>query len=180
MSDIVVFGGGADIQPEIYGETSVYAYNPNKDKDAYETALFRQTRATHYHLGICRGSQLLWALNGGKLWQDISGHALAGTHGINLANGQRIEGVTSTHHQAARITEEFGGDRVLAVERYPHAVAAKSAGFHTQLQDVVEVHWHPNSRSLGIQGHPEYPKASNAFKRYCEHLLLDHQQTKIR
>jgi len=49
-------------------------------------------------VGICRGSQFLTVMSGGRLFQDVSGHAIMGTHLIKFKDGSSL-GITSTHHQ---------------------------------------------------------------------------------
>lgn len=68
---ILLLEGGADINPSIYGEENRYSY-PSGYRDEWETKLYQA--AHHYSIpifGICRGHQLMAALNGGSLWQDI-------------------------------------------------------------------------------------------------------------
>lgn len=102
-ADFIIFMGGTDINSEIYGEMPHQkAQLPNLARDAYETAIYRST-PQQYRVGICRGAQLLHALNGGKLWQHVEHHV--GTHDLKYMteNGLfRGYQVSSTHHQMMR------------------------------------------------------------------------------
>lgn len=178
-ADVVVFTGGGDIAPHLYGQKNIASSGLNVERDLHELEIFRKTKETAYHIGVCRGSQLLWVANGGQLWQDISGHAIHGTHDMKTLNGGHIKGVTSTHHQAAMITPEFGRDRLLAYTNFGVPVRVKAPNMDTSIDDIVEIHYHEDTRSLGIQGHPEYSSASAQYKKYIEFLLFHNKETRI-
>src|SRR5690606_17623115 len=73
-ADIVLFTGGEDVSPSLYGEENVLSFS-NPDRDIYEKAMFEEACKNNKNIiGICRGSQLLTALNGGKLIQDVTNH----------------------------------------------------------------------------------------------------------
>lgn len=77
--DGLVLSGGADIDPERYGEIPLATTDqPRRDRDAFEIALFREAqRAGIPILGICRGAQLINVALGGSLIQhvpDVVGH----------------------------------------------------------------------------------------------------------
>lgn len=102
-------------------------------------------------------AQFLCVMNGGKLVQDISGHALYGTH--EITDGVVRYDITSTHHQMqypfnldkedydvlywANISYQYEGDGI-----DPHQIP----------MDVEICLYHKNGlpKCLAIQGHPEY------------------------
>jgi gamma-glutamyl-gamma-aminobutyrate hydrolase PuuD len=68
---LLVLEGGADINPAIYAQQNRHSY-VNLRRDAWEVYLY--TLAKEYDvpmLGICRGHQLIAAMEGGTLYQDI-------------------------------------------------------------------------------------------------------------
>jgi gamma-glutamyl-gamma-aminobutyrate hydrolase PuuD len=70
--NILIFTGGEDIDPAIYGEENTHCGYINKPRDKFEKDVL--THALAYGikvLGICRGHQLINAILGGKLFQDI-------------------------------------------------------------------------------------------------------------
>src|ERR1700744_3795301 len=98
QADIVIFGGGADITPERYGEQPgkrTYC-SPAKEKQEVEDFKIAQSLGKKC-LGICRGLQLLCTLAGGKLIQHISNHGGC-EHTIDTFDGNRVK-VNSLHHQ---------------------------------------------------------------------------------
>lgn len=71
--DGILFTGGQDVSPSLYGmEDKTGNVVPSPERDSLETLLFRLVlEARKPVLGICRGLQLLNALLGGTLWQDL-------------------------------------------------------------------------------------------------------------
>lgn len=109
--DLIIFTGGEDINPNIYGQENTYS-SYTEERDAIETKIFNYAYEKHIKmLGVCRGHQLLNALLGGYLIQDIylesdgrsrhsSHHKLEFQDGISLTrylfNGLEVN---SMHHQ---------------------------------------------------------------------------------
>lgn len=118
--DGIVLSGGVDIAPEYYSGKAGYPNAPDhfqEDRDAFETAVFRQAQDQHLPvLGICRGMQLINCMYGGTLVQDLEAkndvHKVADNldkvHGIRIkpgsilheATGSEQCAVNSAHHQA--------------------------------------------------------------------------------
>ena len=155
-ADIVLFTGGEDVDPSLYGKEKHPTTYSNIKRDLAEKAEFEKIKPNQLALGICRGSQLLAVLNGGILIQDCSGHAIYETH--EIYNGETIVDITSTHHQMQypfhlsrkdydllyytknRRSPYYEGDGVLDVPYEP---------------EIVYYHVEGNPLSLAIQGHPE-------------------------
>lgn len=94
---LVVFCGGADVSPSLYGHDNV-ASSTNPRRDVVEAEVFNKAVLEDIPMfGICRGAQLICALSGGKLIQDLTGHA-GGNHGVMTREGRIVE-VNSCHHQ---------------------------------------------------------------------------------
>lgn len=72
LADILVFSGGEDINPWIYGEENRYGSFINTVRDNLELRVLKMAiRTGKKILGICRGHQLVNAVLGGSLYQDI-------------------------------------------------------------------------------------------------------------
>lgn len=159
-ADIVIYSGGTDISPTIYGEFVMHAktQKPDRVRDAREGKIYLAALAKNkVQVGICRGAQLLNCLNGGRLFQHVDNHTCT-THMVKYTNekGERF-GVmtTSDHHQMMRPTKYA---RILGV---CHKSTIKSTGLEdnpiTEDEDFdPEIVWYPRTRCLCYQPHPEW------------------------
>lgn len=98
-ADIVLFTGGEDVDPSLYGCEKHYTTYSNINRDLYEREIFQQVKSNQLCLGICRGSQFLCVMNGGRLIQNVNNHTTIGTHPIAGRRGGCTYEITSTHHQ---------------------------------------------------------------------------------
>ncbi len=70
--DGVIGPGGADVDPEIYGEENTYSKGINLKRDIFERDMVLTLMDSPvYMFGICRSHQLWNAIRGGSLVQDI-------------------------------------------------------------------------------------------------------------
>jgi putative glutamine amidotransferase len=116
--DGIMFTGGSDVDPALYGEAPHPTSHVKPERDAAELMLMRAALAADLPLlGICRGMQLMAVAYGGKLHQhlpDVLGHnnhrpisgPKFGEHLVNLQPGSRCHrilgdtvAVNSFHHQ---------------------------------------------------------------------------------
>lgn len=68
----IIFIGGDDINPELYGQTRQAKTDiPDMERDRAEKILFNEVEKGKPFAGICRGAQKLNILKGGTLHQDI-------------------------------------------------------------------------------------------------------------
>lgn len=156
-ADIVMFTGGEDVDPSLYGcekHETTYSY---LKRDLAEKAAFEQVKPHQLCVGICRGSQFLCVMNGGLLIQNVNHHASFGTHAIKSLGSPATYEITSTHHQmqypfnlsenwydvlyyAQRRSDYYEGDKI----EYPPVEP-----------EIVLYHRPGYPKCLAIQGHPE-------------------------
>lgn len=175
-ADIIIWNGGEDIGTTIYHEQPVYRGIPfqRSPRDIDEIALFDEYKnnPSKFLLGICRGAQLLNCLNGGSLYQDVDGHQQS--HEMLDLNSGEVINVTSTHHQQMIPAE--GGAALLGVSSCSTYKDREYGIQHfSTTKDLkhgldAEIVWYPASRSLCIQGHPEYVPNSR-FAKYTLDLI---------
>lgn len=166
MSDaaFVVFTGGADINPAIYGAKRHETTYFSQTRDAYEIEMYNQAkRLNKAMLGICRGAQLLWALNGGILGQDVEGHV--GSHEVIFKDQRRIV-TTSCHHQYC-IPDEYMDI---------HAVSFYSEKGIDENFDKVKVYTPEiftikGEKIVCTQGHPEFSQEDKSYDEYREYVI---------
>lgn len=172
-ADLVLFTGGADVSPHLYGEPNVASHcNPNRDREEME--VFRIAKQAGKPMaGICRGGQFLNVMCGGKMFQDVDGHAISGTHrAVLLETGDTYQ-VTSTHHQMMRKGAD-GVALVLANE----SKRRLSAAFNDSGDPVTQLETgdHPDLEAvqygniLCFQPHPEFAGADSTRELFFKLL----------
>lgn len=98
-AELVVFTGGEDVDPSIYNEPRGKFTSSNLERDKIEKIVFDKAKKLKIPmLGICRGSQFLCVMNGGRLVQHQENPN--SIHPIKTDKYGTIK-ITSTHHQAA-------------------------------------------------------------------------------
>jgi len=156
--DGIVFSGGADVDPSIYGaEPHPETDSPQAHRDAGELALLRAALERDLPtLAICRGFQLLNVVRGGDLIQhlpeevghqahkqfpgEFSEHPVEVKEGTRLASliGARSD-VTSHHHQAVGRIGEGLVETAWAADGTLEGLEDPSRRF------TVGVQWHPEA-----------------------------------
>jgi putative glutamine amidotransferase len=155
----ILFTGGQDISPSIYGEAAfsecgeICGERDNMEKYLFELVLKNDKPA----LGICRGIQIFNALLGGTLYQDLNSQFLSNinhhqlppynltTHKVKLCNQTPLQAllkkdvleVNSYHHQAIRTLSEELSPMAFSEDGLTEAVYMPSKRF------VWAVQWHP-------------------------------------
>lgn len=177
-ADIIIFNGGADIGTEIYGEVPVMDRIPlmPSNRDRKEIAIFEQFKGKKFMFGICRGAQLLNCLNGGTLWQHVDNHGY--DHLIADLDTKKTYFATSTHHQMMRPNKSAAKIVAVASESTVKLASVPGTVRATKRDSIIngedmEIIWYKDTRSLCIQGHPEYVPSS-PFANYCTELLNKH------
>ena len=168
-ADLVIFGGGSDVEPLLYGEDNTHKHPMtfyNEARDAADAKIYLQARDQGTAmLGVCRGAQFLHVMNGGKLYQDIDGHQ--GPHaGWCIKEKCHIDKVSSVHHQSCMYNKE-GGMEVLMTggrssERWLN-IDEKETGAKVD----IEAFFYRDTGCFGVQGHPEY----SGYNRYSQWVL---------
>lgn len=151
--DLIIFSGGEDINPRLYGESNRYS-QINEERDELEIEIYRIAKAYNIKmLGICRGHQLLNVLEGGYLLQDIylqKNLYHSGSHGLELINqsylpfesiiGKIFKQVNSLHHQGLihpgnifptsqynEIIESCESDKFITVQFHPELMRVRES-----------------------------------------------------
>lgn len=161
-ADLVVFSGGSDVNPKLYGQSAHMSTWFNEERDKRDKALFDLcVKEGIPMVGVCRGAQFLHVMNGGQLYQDVDGHN--SPHAIyDVKNNKTINRISSVHHQMVMDNTE-GGMEIIAVARGVSECRALSATMmETGNNDDIEAFYYRETGCLGVQGHPEYG-GFNAF-----------------
>jgi putative glutamine amidotransferase len=167
--NLVIFAGGSDISPRLYGEENRYS-STDEARDRVEKAIMSECYERKiFMFGSCRGHQLINALMGGKLAQDIQfdlGESHPSYHKLmwgSYPNGGEFftdifSSVNSMHHQA---------------------VIRTGSGLNTgaALGRIVEFTW--NERIVTTQFHPEWMEGSEPFFYWLKMWATPKAQTEI-
>jgi len=192
-ADVLLFTGGADVSPQIYGQPPHKRTHCDVNRDNYETALFAIGK-DKLKVGICRGAQLLNVLSGGSMLQHVSGHT--SSHDLVLLHEKNaiMRDVPSTHHQMMLPSPHVHTRSILATaykdgkqciaspmekevptemmrERWKFLEKYKSKDFNPFQMDA-EILYYYNTNSLCIQSHPEKRKCPSQFTAYCNNLIV--------
>ncbi|MDD5944492.1 MAG: gamma-glutamyl-gamma-aminobutyrate hydrolase family protein [Clostridia bacterium] len=157
--DGYLFTGGHDIDPALYGtEKSEKCGSICADRDRLEKAVFELAyKKDKPMLGICRGHQLINALLGGSLYQDLpserpseTSHVMTvpynkAVHTVNIDKNSSLYGILNTetlgvnsyHHQAVKDTAPSLSVMALSEDGIAEALEDRSKSF------LWTVQWHP-------------------------------------
>ena len=170
---VLVVWGGEDISPSIYGER-VSKYTGADDRpsrrDELEMSLInKQLAKGNPIIGICRGAQLMCAFTGGKVIQHVTGHGRS--HDITTKD-KRVLRTTSLHHQ---MMQPFDVEHELiawASEQISTCyIGENDKDVETPPNPEPEVVYFPTTKTLAIQGHPEFiNNPRDAYVQYCLEL----------
>jgi putative glutamine amidotransferase len=177
MLDGILFTGGEDISPILFGENPLKQVTYiSTDRDTHEIAMFKKAYEKNIPiLGICRGIQLMNVAQGGTLYQDIDAQIQGALgHGpmenpvnelyhtvsiqkesilFNIFQTDELK-VNSFHHQSIK---DLGSDlkvTALSTEGIIEGVESCQKDF------VVGVQWHPEDLTA------KYPLFLKLFQQF--------------
>jgi len=190
--DGILFSGGEDVDPALYGEEKKYDnVKVNRQRDDFEFKLLDEARSSALPVfGICRGTQLINVKFGGTLYQDLPSEATIEfdhkqdeernepTHTVTVSDhdsrlGEVLKGncqVNSLHHQAIRRVGR--GLKVTAYSEDGLVEAVEAAGDSPYL---VAVQWHPEE----IAELPEQKRILHQFVEQCRRKAQERRKNAL-
>lgn len=171
--DLLIIWGGADISPSIYGMPNVasFANDTPSRQDRAEMDLVKCAQEFGVPiLGVCRGAQLVCAMSGGKLAQHVDRHG--GDHEITTDDKRQII-TSSVHHQ---MMYPFDVEHKLIAWSTHHLSAVYEGLNDVEVEKIravgePEIVWFPKTKSLAVQGHPEFMPEDCEFNDYVKELI---------
>ncbi|MDR0297491.1 MAG: gamma-glutamyl-gamma-aminobutyrate hydrolase family protein [Streptococcaceae bacterium] len=169
--DGVIIPGGADIDPQFFGESPIPGLGrTNYKRDTFEIALVAAAvTAGKPVLGICRGLQVINVALGGTLYQDLA----AQFPGNSIKHAQAAYGSHPTHRVAiaadSLLTPIYGEEAAVnsrhhqAIKEIPSALTEIASAPDGVVEAIVSA----DSRILGVQWHPE-----NMWRDFPAHFQL--------
>ncbi len=200
MCDGVLFAGGQDVNPSIYGEEITSDYQATQpelsaERDAMEPPLLDiMIRLDKPVMGICRGIQLINACLGGTLWHDLpSEHPSAVEHHMNppydvfghdvlVEPNTPLDGMlsdmASSQNDDPNMKRDDSGNWLISVNSYHHqavrVVAPSLKVMATATDGITEAVYRPESRFLwAVQWHPEFLHKVDARSRAIFRTFVD-------
>jgi gamma-glutamyl-gamma-aminobutyrate hydrolase PuuD len=174
-ADLVVFGGGSDICPSLYGDERHEATYYNTERDKTDIALYNFCLENGIPMfGVCRGAQFGHVMNKGRLFQDVDRHY--GDHPMwDVHKGKHLEKISSVHHQMVMPNNQ-NGMQILATSARsnvresvsPTGSLVKEYGTNAD----IEAFFYRNSGFIGVQGHPEYD-GYHYYTVWCLELIKE-------
>ena len=168
--DGLIFSGGSDLDPELYGDDAHPETNGVvRERDDFELELMRAALARDVPvLAICRGSQMLNVALGGGIEQHVPDRVgtdvhkqTAGVfadHGVDVSPGTRLGELLGEHHEVkSHHHQGFGelGDGLREAARAPDG--------------TIEALEDPSRRfTIGVLWHPEAGEDATLFDALVE------------
>lgn len=170
MCDGFLLTGGPDVSPDLYQETPLEGLVITCPKrDVMEGIVLRKALEKNKPvLGICRGIQLINAVLGGTLYQDIPTQHPSGT------SHRQATPYDQPAHEVA-VTAGSPLHRCLSVDTLPvnscHHQAVKSLApaleaMAVSTDGLIEAAYMPDKKFLwGVQWHPEFSYKTDVYSR---------------
>ncbi|GEO70210.1 gamma-glutamyl-gamma-aminobutyrate hydrolase family protein [Levilactobacillus acidifarinae] len=175
--DGIIFTGGPDIDPTLFGEDPVPAlgltYRP---RDLFEVALAQHAVAQHIPiLGICRGMQIINVALGGTLYQDLASQYPSD---YRIQHHQQAPGNLPTHHVTVgpSALQRAVGPHPFVNSRHHQAIKTPAPGVRVVARandGVIEGIETPNVNVQGVQWHPENMWAEDPRQRALFQAFVD-------
>lgn len=180
--DGIVFTGGEDVSPLLYGENPLNKIKMTADdRDEYEFTLFKGAYERKIPvLGICRGAQLINVALKGTLYQDINeqvknslGHSPFDNyadqlyHSVKILDGSKLYEifkkdniyVNSFHHQAVKDLGENLKISAISTDGIIEAYESTNDSF------IMGIQWHPEGLTIK---YPQFVGIFEALIKACE------------
>lgn len=172
--DYLLLWGGVDINPEIYKQQPhPNTQRPNNHRDLTEIMAVREAIDNGIPIiGVCRGAQLLCALNGGTLYQHTNDHGCSHDVYTDDQHGhiEIIKRVAAGHHQ---VMNPKGNFVVYGYDGRESTVYESDGSVAIKLEHAPEVVWWPDTKCLGIQPHPEWMPSNYPFNIWINKLIFE-------
>ena len=186
FDDYLLLGGGTDINPALYGEKrSPFTQSPDNHRDAENIRqINKYAEMGKPVIGICRGLQLLDAVNGGKLIQHTTGvGSLARVTVLTQPETWSFDGeidvvyddiddeCSACHHQ---MVDSYSTTGIVIGESYNdngiRCFDQRGDLSHTVYMLPEIIYW-PEKKHLAVQFHPEWHDPDHKMNEYLRGVI---------
>lgn len=171
-ADVVVFTGGADVNPLMYCQDKLPSTRFDAERDQQDEDLFEEALANDKPMvGICRGAQFLNVKMEGSLFQDVDGHKKL-HKAVDPYLGLSFD-VTSTHHQM--MIPGPGAEVLLIASESTQQTWRDEEGIVVESVKGMDIEAlvYREDRVLCYQPHPERVAASHPCQEYFFKRLME-------
>lgn len=172
--DVLIVWGGADISPALYNKgrsSKSYAESTPSRRDTLEWELMKQAKSLGIPIiGVCRGAQMLCALEGGYLIQHVDNHG--GEHEVFLGNDKNIK-TNSIHHQMMMPLGDFdivGWTEMKSNRYFDEDIVLTQHPLGCDPEFV----FYPKSKGFAIQWHPEMMSLGSSANQMVLNFIKQH------
>ena len=170
-ADMVVFAGGADVDPSLYSRTRHGSVTSDARRDVNDIKLYNYCLDEGiFMFGVCRGLQFLHVMNGGTPYQHVDNHNRE--HSIyDKVASRTVSRASSVHHQMVR--DDVPNMQILATARESRHRWSSASSYDNGPHEDIEAVFYRETGCLGVQGHPEY-KNYPGYTKWCIELIQSH------
>jgi anthranilate/para-aminobenzoate synthase component II len=169
---MVLFTGGEDVTPMLYGDTSPRGICHNSvERDKFEITVFEKAVNLGIKMtGICRGVQFLNVMSGGRMMHDITNHGGV-SHPVVTLLGESLM-VNSYHHQLVLPPSDAKvvGWAETNISRSYVGNADLKVDYRGKENEIVI---YPRTKSFGVQYHPECMSKDSKGFSYYRNMIID-------
>jgi putative glutamine amidotransferase len=168
--DGIVFAGGSDVDPSLYGEHPHPTTHVKPERDEAEMLLLRAALERDLPmLGVCRGLQLMVVAYGGRLYQHLP--EVLGHTGHRPTSGPKF-GEHPVRLVAGTLCHKILGDEVLVNSFHHQGIADPGrltpAGWCPDDELLEAAEDSTRSFAIGVQWHPEDTSDFRVFQALVE------------
>lgn len=165
QADLILFTGGADVNPSFYGMEEHNTTFTNSFQDRYCVDLFTKYVGVKPMAGICRGAQFLHVMADGELVQHCDNHAVMQGHKakVHWLPNTTIH-VSSTHHQM--MYDDSVGEVLMSANNLSTYKETQDSGGVKQLNtgEDIEAMYYEDINAISFQPHPEFSVYDHSLK----------------
>lgn len=179
-ADVVLFTGGEDINPNLYGDVLGQYTGFSDSRDRFELEAWNKaTKLNKVIFGTCRGAQLSCAMAGGRLVQHLRHPS---THRMTLYDNSEIS-TNSLHHQLQYpYTIPSNEYYIIGYSEGLSKYHLDGNGNEMPLPAIKDINdnefvvepefiYYKKVKSLSIQGHPEMMNENSSMVKMCRAML---------
>ena len=183
VANVVLFPGGVDVNPAMYGQKKNMRTHINDGTDLQDNNVFTAARDLHKSsfdksvkrpllVGVCRGAQFLTVKAGGSLIQHVNNHGFT-NHMVRTMDGDFF---TAGDHHQMMYPYDVEGAQVIGWCDEP-----LSDLYYGEDDDIPltmdesfkepEIVYYPNIHALCIQFHPEWSEDGAEIIPFLNQLI---------